>query len=237
MTSDRKIWLVVGAYWIVMSALVCLLSPLTMPDSMARYAPMVDAFARGDWYFAFHPRFGVLFQCVAGSISFLTGLRGDQSCQVASLLFLALSAVPLWHLAKTLFDERVAWWAVVALLVCDDFTRYAFDGLRDVGKCLAFALLGLGIVKQKGLWFGLGLFLLITLVSYGFAVASVLIVIWDLYLLVSMTHPTSLIPHSYSLLPHAFYLLATAMVTFMVHAYTGHWLPAPHFIKLFGGWL
>jgi len=242
MKDTVRIWLVSAAYWLVGSVLICLLSPLTAPDSMARYAPMADAFARGDWFFAFHPRFGVLFQCVSGSIAFLTGLSGDRACQVASLLFLSLAAIPLWHLAKALFDERIAWWAVVALFVCDDFTRYAFDGLRDVGKCLAFALLGLGAVKQKGLWFGLGLFVLVTLVSYGFAVASVLLVLW--YAGRLLVRPCSrpptlsfLLSTLNSLIPLIFYLLATTMVAFMVHAYTGHWLPAPHFIKLFGRWL
>lgn len=237
MKSEKKIWLVAVAYWLLGSVLICLLSPLTIADSTARYAPMADAFARGDWYFAFHPRFGVLFQCLAGSISYLTGLRGDQSCQVTSLLFLSLAAVPLWHLAKALFGERVAWWSVVALLVCDDFTRYALDGLRDVGKCLAFALLGLGAVRQKSLWFGLGLFVLVTLVSYGFAVASALLVLWYGYRLLLVPRPLSLIPHPSSLIPFLCYSLAVAAVTVMVHAYTGHWLPAPHFISIFGRWL
>lgn len=237
MKSEDKIWLVSLGYWLVGSVLICLLSPLTIPDTTARYAPMADAFARGDWYFAFHPRFGVLFQSVAGTMTFLTGLRGDQSCQVTSLLFLALAAVPLWHLAKALFGERVAWWSVVALLVCDDFTRYALDGLRDVGKCLAFALLGLGAIKQKSLWFGLGLFVLVTLVSYGFAVASVLLVLWYGYRLLSLSHSSFSVPHPSSLIPLFCYSLAVAAVTVMVHAYTGHWLPAPHFISIFGRWL
>lgn len=226
----RKIWIVAIGYGLLMSALICLLCPCMISDTTFRYAPMADAFARGEWNLAFHPRFGVLFQCVAGSIVWLTGLHGDCACQVTATLFLSVSAVPLWFLARKLFGERVAWWSVAALLVCDDFTRYAMDGLRDVGKCLAFALLGLGAAEEKPHWFALGLVVLISLVSYGFAVASCLVFLWSLYMLWRKQYLKLALP--------AFgWAVGTASVTLMVHAFTGHWLPAPHFIKYVGDWL
>lgn len=227
----RKIWIVAIGYGLLMSALVCLLYPCMISDTMVRYAPMADAFARGDWELAFHPRFGVLFQCLAGSVARLTGLHGDCACQVVSTFFLALSAVPVWFLVRELFGERVAWYAVAAVLVCDDFARYAMDGLRDVGKCLAFALLGLGAVKERAVWFALGLLVLSTLVSYGFAVSVALAFGWCAYY--------GAVRREWRMcaLPLFAVALGTAAVTVMVHHYTGHWVPAPHYIKVVGRWL
>ena len=229
-TGSPGIWIVSASYFVAFSALTCWLYPCMSSDTIFRYAPMADAFARGEWNLAFHPRFGVLFQCVAGSISWLTGLSGDCACQVAATGFLALAAVPLWFLARELFGERVAWWSVAALLVCDDFTRYAMDGLRDVGKCLAFALLGLGAVKERPCWFALGLVVLVSLVSYGFVVGSVLLFGWCV-LAIMRRRP------GLAVLPVVGWTVATAAVTVMVHAFTGHWLPVPHFIKVVGAWL
>ena len=225
-----KLALTISLYVLVGSLLCIAFYPVTISDTMARYAPMADAFARGDWYYAFHPRFGVLFQVVAGSIAWATGLNGGSAVQIAAILFLALAAIPLWYLVREIFGEGVAWGAVALLLVSDDFTRYAMDGLRDSGKCLAFALLGLGAVRKESLWFGLGLFTLITLVSYGFAVASVLVFGWCIWALLS---------RNYKALPLAIlgWGLGTACVSFLVHAYTGFWLPAPHYIEFFGRWL
>lgn len=224
-SGPRKIWLVALAYWLVMSVVVCLLYPCCASDSMARYAPMADAFARGEWQYAFHPRFGVFFQCLSGSVAWMTGLSGDHACQTAALLCLALAAVPIWSVASRLFDERIAWWSVVALLVCNDFVCYCFDGMRDVGKCLAFALLAAGVVGEKPKTFAIGLFVLTTLVAYGFAVACALLFGWCVWMLVRRRYGALI-------LPVMSWCAGVAAVTFMVHAYTGWWVPAPHFIKL-----
>lgn len=226
----KKLWLVAAAYWLVMSVLVCVICPPTISDTMARYAPMADAFARGEWRYAFHPRFGVIFQVVSGSLAGLAGLRGDMACQSTALLFLALSIIPAGLLAKRLFDERIAWLAVVAILVSDEFTRLCYHGLRDPGKCLAFALIGWGMVEERDGWLGVGLLILSSLVSYGFALGAALFGFWFL-LSVSRRRYAQLV------LPFGGWLFGTLAVTVMVHAYTGHWVPVPHFIRYVGEWL
>lgn len=219
----RRIWVVSLLYGCAFSALVCAFYPCLCSDTITRYAPMADAFARGEWELAFHPRFGVFFQCVAGLVASL-GVRGDYACQITAVWMLALSAVPLWCLAKKLFGETVAWWSVVALFVCDDYTRYAMDGLRDVSKCLAFALMGWGVVSERSRWFALGLFILITGFSYGFVVGCALLFCWCVYFLIKR-EPKRL------LAPCLAWILATVAVSMMVHATTGWWVPVPHFIK------
>ena len=59
-------------------ALVLALPPFfltTIPpvDVATRYAPMAEAFARGDWGYAFHPRVPLL-QSVIGGIAVFLGL-------------------------------------------------------------------------------------------------------------------------------------------------------------------
>ena len=232
--AARKIWLLAICHWVVVAVLCCLFYPVTMSDSIARYAPMADHFARGEWAFAFHPRFGVLFQVLAGTVVKLTGLGGDNAVQVVSIGFLSVSAVPLWFVVRRLFDERIAWWAVALMLVSDDLSRYALDGLRDTGKCLGFALVGLGVVRRSPLWFALGLFVLVTIVSYCFAVSSALLFGWCMYWCVAKSEKPSIATFA---VPVAGWLVGAAAVVVQTHAFTGHWLPSPQYIKILGGML
>lgn len=201
-----------------------------MSDSVARYAPMAEAFAHGDWSLAFHPRFGVLFQVLSGCVVLLTGIDGARSLQIVGFGFLSLSIVPIWCIARRLFGVRIAWLSVVLLFFGDDFFRYALDGLRDSGKCLAFALLGLGAVERSSLWYGVGLFILISLASYCFAVGTVFLFAWLVYACVRRDWRVAAFPF-------VGWALSTASVTLMVHFFTGHWLPAPHYIRYLGQWL
>lgn len=219
-----------GGYAVVMSALICLCFPSMISDVTFRYAPMADAFARGEWSLAFHPRFGVLFQCLTGTLVYLTGLRGDWACQTIATLLLSLSAIPLWLIARRLFGEKVAWWTVVAYLLCPEFLYWAMHGLRDTGKCLAFALIGLGVVENRSRWLGLGVFILVSLVSYGFALGTAFVFGWCVYALWRRQW-------AQIVWPLVGWALGVAAVTIMVHAFTGHWVPAPHFIRYVGGWL
>ena len=239
MTETRRVWLVALSYWAVFALLATWLYPVTMSDSITRYAPMADAFARGDWRLAFHSRFGVLFQVVSGGLVWLTGMSGEHAIQVAGIGFVALAGVPLFFMTKRIFGATVAWWALALLFANDEMTRHAMDGLRDPGKCLAFALMGYGAVARRPLGIGLGLFVLISLFSYGFAVGSVLVFAWCVGVLVRAARRRQLAGEDVAaiLWPSAGWALGTAAVTVLTHAYTGHWLPAPHFIEFLGGWL
>lgn len=226
-------WRVLGAAlaaWLGASILSCWFYPVMSSDSVARYAPMAEAFARGEWALAFHPRFGVLFQVLSGCVVAVTGLDGARALQIVGFGMLAGAMVPVWHVTRRIFGARIAWWTVAVLFLGDDLFRYALDGLRDSGKCLGFALLGYGAVERKSGWFGAGLFVLITLASYCFAVGTVFWAAWCGYALYrrawrDLAGPT------------VGWLAGTACVTVMVWSFTGHWLPAPHYIRLLGAWL
>lgn len=244
MKRDFRIWYLALGFFVVFGAFSVLAYPIWIPDVVNRYAPMAEEFARGNWWYAYHPRFGVLFQSLAGPVAFVLSHVpfpssipvGGAACQIVSTLFLALAAVPMWHLVKDLFGERCAWWTVAFLLVGDEFAREACEGLRDTGKCLAFALIGYGLVRRSSLWLGVGAFVLTTLVSYGFVVAAILSVAWMPYFLCTRVREERLVAVR-TLFPFVAFLLGAVADSVMVHAYTGHWLPMVQAIKVFGGWL
>ena len=215
-------WLTALGYWLAAGLLCLLVDPALRSDTLTRYAPMADAFARGDWFYAFHPRFGVLFQVVSGTLAFLLGIDGARATPIAAFLFLSLAAVAVWSFVRRLWDGRTAWYAFLFVLVSEITFRYSLNGLRESVKCLGFALVALGVVSQRSRWFGLGLFVLITGFSYCFAIASVFVFAWCVYYLLR---------REWRKLPLAIggWLVGTGAVTFMIHAYTGYWLPMPHF--------
>lgn len=126
-------------------------------DMASRYAPMAEAFAAGNWRVAFHPRFGLLFSAVTGSISFLTGLNGFRSCQVAAMIFFWLTTFPLWGIYRSIWDERVAAAGCFLYLISSFLTRYAYFGLRESWKAFGIALGVWGVMtvlQSAGKWRG-----------------------------------------------------------------------------------
>ena len=218
------------ACWLVFGALAVWLYPCCISDTMSRYAPMADAFARGDFYYAYHPRFGVLFETLAGLIASV-GPRGESAVQLAAFFLLAMGAVVMFFLARRLSGSReVAWWSFALSFLATDCFLYALDGLRDPGKCPVFALLGYGLVAGSGWAFGLGLFMYITLFAYGFVVSSLLVFAWCVRALWCREWRTMVGPVTG-------WTAGTLAVTILTHAYTGHWVPVAEFIKYVGRWL
>lgn len=152
-----------GFIWIVFALVVltdlAMVWLFTVPgnDMASRYAPMAEAFASGDWRVAFHPRFGLLFSAVTGCISYLTGLNGFRSCQVAAMIFFWLTAFPLWSIYRRIWDERVAATGCLLYLLSSFLTRYAYFGLRESWKAFGIAVGVCGIltvVQAPNKWRG-----------------------------------------------------------------------------------
>ena len=226
MSSLRKVWLLAVGFWVVMSAVCCLWSPATAADMVIRYAPMADAFARGEWSLAYHPRFGVLFMSLAGSVAWLTGLDGIRACQVTGLGLLAFSAVPVWCAAKALFDERTAWLAVLLTLVATETFVYAIDGLRDCGRTLGLALCVLGFVRGRAWPMALGTFLLVTLRTDLLSITGALLLVWWIWAIRRRRWGGLA-------LPTASWLAGIGLMCLMTHAQTGVWLPGAQFVKMY----
>ena len=226
MSQLQKVWLLALGFFVVLSAVCCLWCPATAADMVIRYAPMSDAFARGEWYYAYHPRFGVLFMTLSGSIAWITGLDGIRACQVASLLLLSLSAVPVWCLTRAVFDARTAWVAAVMTLVATEVFVYAIDGLRDTGRTLGMALCAFAFVRNRSWAMALGLLVLSTLRTDLMSVSGILLGVWWLWKL-SRREWRSLV------LPTIAWALGIFLMCALNHAYTGSWLPVGKMVKMY----
>lgn len=86
---------------------LCTLNIIPANDTCTRYAPMAQAFAEGNFKFAFHPMYGTLFQALSGSICYLFSLNGFRACQLAALLLWWISIIPIYKIFKCVFDKVI----------------------------------------------------------------------------------------------------------------------------------
>lgn len=206
---------------------------VTFWDVSARYAPMAEAFSSGVWTQAFHPRFGVFFQVLSGLVCRGLNCSGLSACKIAAAYGLSLSAIPLWCLTRRLFDERSAWFSVVIFLLVPTYYDLAVEGLRDSWRIFAFALCALGMLQvcaekssRHGSWvFALGLFINTTLRVDGIVIS---VAFFSAYVAYGLWRRK----FSALVLPLMGMVLGLFADSYMVHAYTGVWVPAPHFIGL-----
>lgn len=226
MSQLSKVWWLVLAYWLGVSLICCLWCPATAADMVIRYAPMADAFARGEWFYAYHPRFGVLFMTLSGSVAWLTGLDGIRACQITAIGLLALSAVPVWCMVKALYGERAAWFAVVLDLLAIEVFVYAIDGLRDTGRTLGMALCAFAFVRCRAGAMAAGLFILATLRTDLMAVSAFVLGAWWLLSLRSRAW-------SRLVMPTLAWALGVFLMCTLNHAYTGSWLPVGKMVKMY----
>ena len=125
----------------------CMLNLIPANDTCTRYAPMAQAFAQGNFKFAYHPMYGTFFQTFSGLICYLFSLDGFRACQLAALLLWLISIIPIYRIFKSVFDKKVAQWSCILYVLCSHLHRYIYDGLRDNGRTLGIALLCLGMIE------------------------------------------------------------------------------------------
>jgi asparagine N-glycosylation enzyme membrane subunit Stt3 len=234
--NNKKILLCAFLTTIVVATLSVLFYPVENPDSAARYALMAEAFARGDWYESFHPRFCVLFQVLTGSLTWLLGCSGQVSCQIISSTFMGLSVIPYWYVMRRLFgDSTIAWVSVGILIVIPRISGDAMNGLRDTGRILGLTLWLLGFLRmidrKSSAWLQAGgLFMLVTLKIDCFLPAA---------MMCTATVVAAARIHSWrAALSSIFaFLIAGVLVCFMVWSYTGWFVPAPQYIAFLKGLL
>ena len=220
-----KVWITALGYWIVASVLVCSFCPALKGDGIARYIPMADAFARGEWALAFHPRFGFFFSAVAGLIARYTPLNGMMACQTTALLLLSLGGVAAWWFVRKVFENVTAAWIVFFLVVfAPEYIWPAAWGYRDSGRTLALALVACGMVGEKNFLLALGLFILATLRADTWLIATVITGIWTIFWLVK---------HQWRkvVLPGCGWLVGTICVVTMTWLFFGYWLPSTQYIR------
>ena len=218
-----------------LAAMLAALFPLFATDTACRYAPMAEAFAEGNWSEAFHPRFGVGFPVIAGLIRFVTRCDGYSACATASTLAWAFGAWPVYGIASRIWDRRVAWFAVILYVLCPQPLVWALKGLREPFKMLGALMMTDAIISARSQsWRAaakavVALFLLFMFKCDAIALGGVLAFV--LALLDGFRWRTLVVALSGA--------LALQPMCVLVYAWTGYWLPAPHYVplwqKAFGG--
>jgi hypothetical protein len=121
-------------------------SDIPVRDVGLRFAPMAEAFASGDWSFAFHPRVPPLFPVSAGILAYVFGLGGFTAAKIASSLFFAAGVFPLFGVFRRVFDLRTALLGALLYALCSHLLRLASSGLRESAKGFAFILAIYGLI-------------------------------------------------------------------------------------------
>lgn len=225
---NKKLLGSVILYWLIVSAIAISVYPVLQSDTMNRYAPMADAFAAGDWFHAFHPRFGVLFSVLTGLLATL-GFRGDHASQIISIGFLAFSAIPAWHIMRRVFDEKVAYITSVLLLLMPECFVYAIDGLRDTARTFAALLVAYTFVANKREWvLALGVFIMASLRADTQLLAIVVVGVWSILAIRQKNYRAIW-------LPIGSLILGLALCSLMVYEFTGVFLPNAHAAIYLGG--
>ena len=110
-------WCVFLLIWMqLIPALV--LEDYPQPDVSERYAPMAEAFARGDWQFAFHPRVTPFLPVCAGILVKLFSCGGFLACQIVASMALSLCVFPIYGACRRLYGTRIAIWTCFLFAGC-----------------------------------------------------------------------------------------------------------------------
>lgn len=140
-------------YVIVVSAALLISLPgvlfndVPFRDVALRYAPMADAFASGNFAYAFHPGVPMLHPLLAGCVSFLTGCSGFMATKIVSMLFFAFAPVPLMALMRRVYSTNVAVGVGYLYLIAAPLIRLSFSGLREMEKCFLILLAAYALVQ------------------------------------------------------------------------------------------
>jgi len=148
--EKRALWLLAAGYLIAISASVWL-HRLPVRDMAHRYIPMAEAFAAGDWAYAFHPRIQPLQPVCGGIVAFLTGADGFLALKIASAFWAIAGGVLIFILFRELYRKE-RWVAVPGTVLCVFFPymyHMAYSGLRESAKGCILIMLALGLVRIR----------------------------------------------------------------------------------------
>lgn len=110
-------------------------------DVAVRYSSMAEAFAAGNWAYAFHPRIPMFHSTASGVLVWLFGVGGFTAARMISILSYVLAIFPLYAVMKRIFNGRVAAGALFLYIVNPFMLRFAVAGLRESTKCLLLIMM------------------------------------------------------------------------------------------------
>ena len=84
------------------------LNDIPTRDVAARYALMSEAFANGDWQYAFHPRLQLLQPVAGGIVAWIFHCNGFTALKIASALFFLAGILPVWKLFREIYGDKTS---------------------------------------------------------------------------------------------------------------------------------
>ncbi|MBR2364320.1 MAG: glycosyltransferase [Lentisphaeria bacterium] len=120
---------------------VFLMPDLPARDVVNRYAPMAEAFAAGDWSFAFHPRIPPLLPVCAGIITKIFSCEAFAALKLASCLFFSMGVFPLWWGCRKMYGMNIALLSILLYSANASLLRITFSALRESGNIFGLLLL------------------------------------------------------------------------------------------------
>lgn len=141
-------WLAFLLIWLLLLPLF-FLSDFPKRDVAFRYAPMAEAFAAGEWRFAFHPRVTPLLPVCAGILVQIFSCSSRLACQLAATLFLSLGLFPLYAGCRRIYGFRIAALSAILPAGCSYLIRLGYYGLRESGSLLGILLIFYAVVLLR----------------------------------------------------------------------------------------
>ena len=108
-----------------------------------------EAFAAGDWYYAFHPRVPPMLPVCAGVLVRVLSCGGYPACQLAAGLILSFGVFPLYWGTRRAYGYRVATTAALLYAGCVWLLRLGYYGLREPFCIFGVLLLFLAAVRLR----------------------------------------------------------------------------------------
>lgn len=143
--SNWKLWGFFLLIFIIGTPLL-ILTDFPQRDVVHRYVPMAEAFARGDWMYAFHPRVQMLHPAFSGFFSWLFSVNGFIGTQISGLFFHAIGIFPLFYLLKEVFGKQIAYWGIFAYVFSSRLLQLSVTGVREPHKQFVILLLTLAVI-------------------------------------------------------------------------------------------
>ena len=141
-------WTIFALLWLFLLPAI-ILYDFPQDDVSFRYAPMAEAFAAGNWRYAFHPRVPPLLPVCAGAISWVCRCGGYLACRLAGALFLSFGVFPLYWGTRRVYGFRVASAAALLYAGCAWLFRLGYFGLREPACVFGVLLMFLAAVKLR----------------------------------------------------------------------------------------
>ena len=126
-----------------------ILNDIPCRDMASRYAPMAEAFAAGEWSYAFHPRIQPLQIVSGGIIAKLFGCDGFSALKIAAGLWFFAGMYVVWKLFREVYadDPSIASGATAFYAIYPYNIRMAAEGLRESSKTFLLLLTAWALVK------------------------------------------------------------------------------------------